>query len=75
VDVTIKSTGTLIDELITTNNKIFWALEKANEAGGDDVQVGIHYGKAQALNSRRSQLIAAIDERLGEDSSSVIKTF
>lgn len=74
MDVTVKTTGTLIDELITVNMKIFWALEEANKANTDSGK-GKHYGRAQELNSRRSQLIAAIDERFCEDSSSVIKTF
>lgn len=80
--VDLKSTATLIDELTTTNLKIFWALEKANKAARkkkkkrkNTQKVGEFYGMAQRLNSRRSQLIVAIDERLGEDSSSTEKTF
>lgn len=66
MDITIKSIGTLIDELSVVNLKIFWALERANEAE-DNEAVGEHYGTAQGLNSRRSKLIRAIDARLGEE--------
>lgn len=77
-DVTIKSTGALIDELITINMKIFWALEKAEKArrAGKAKKVGKHYSMAQAMNSKRGQLIRAIDRRLGESDISITeKTF
>ncbi len=70
--------ATLLMELAGVSMMIFFALEKANKLGlaGDDVGVGKAYGKAQRLNSRRSALIAAIDERLGEgDISQTEKTF
>lgn len=74
-DIEVKSTATLIDELITTNLKIFWALEKSNETD-DELEVGKQYGMAQSLNSRRSKLMAAIDRRLGEsDTAHMEKTF
>jgi len=67
--IDIKSIGTLIDELSVVNLKIFWALEKAQEAklSGDKESIGEHYGTAQGLNSKRSKLIRAIDVRLGEE--------
>lgn len=67
-NIAIKSIGTLIDELCTTNNKIFSELDKSEacRVAGDKDGVGEHYGRAQKMNGRRSALIQAIDKRLGE---------
>ncbi len=68
----------LINALTQTNIEIFFALEDANILAKqkDYIGVGQAYGKAQALNSRRTALIAKIDERLGEgDISQNVKTF
>lgn len=70
--------ATLITELAGVSTMIFFLLEEAHDMGavGNDIGVGKAYGKAQKLNSRRSALIAAIDNRLGEgDISQMEKTF
>jgi hypothetical protein len=65
MDVSEKSTAVLIDELITTVVKCFFAQEDVMK-GGEDAAVAAAARKAQELNARRNQLIRAIDERLGE---------
>lgn len=57
-----------IDNLVKVNMQIFFALEDANRLAEEEDHIGVGqaYGKAQRLNSRRSALITAIDERLGE---------
>lgn len=63
--IEIKTIGTLIDELITTDIKCFMA----QEPGGD-------LKKAQELNKRRNELIQAIDRRLGDgDATPTGKTY
>lgn len=77
-DIDKAQVATLITELAGVSMSIFFALEKANKHGleGDIINVGIEYGKAQKLNSRRSALIAAIDRRLGEgENAQMDKTF
>jgi len=63
-DIEIKTTGQLLDELITNNVKCFMLQEKLmNEILSDkdrsDVAVGI-----QRTNSKRTDLIRALDSRL-----------
>jgi hypothetical protein len=61
----IKSIGTLIDELITTSMKCWYAQETVmNET--DVNKVAAAAKQAQQLNARRNKLIRAIDERLGD---------
>jgi hypothetical protein len=49
-----KTTGQMIDELITTNIKCFMAQDKKD------------YENAQQLNKRRCDLIRAIDATMGQ---------
>lgn len=72
MDVSKKSIGTLIDELITTSLKCWYAQEDI--MSGKDVSNSAI--KAQRLNARRNALIKAIDKRLGEgDISPTGKTY
>lgn len=72
MDIGKKSIGVLIDELITTSLKCWYAQEKI--MGGEDILNSAI--DAQRLNARRNALIRTIDERLGEgDISPTGKTY
>jgi hypothetical protein len=73
-DITKKSTATLIDELITTSMKCWFAQESVmNET--DDDKVAEAAKMAQMTNARRNALIRAIDKRLGETNTQLSKTY
>jgi len=61
----VKSIGTLIDELFTTNMKCWFAQETVMHET-DIEKVATAAKQAQVLNARRNKLIRAIDERLGD---------
>jgi len=65
MDITKKSIGMLIDELITTNIKCFMLQETVCNATSDE-EVAIAAKKVQQLNARRNVLIRAIDSFLGD---------
>lgn len=66
-----KSIGTLIDELITTCMKCWFAQEDImNEGLSADERFDAAI-RTQAMNSRRNQLMRAIDKALGQEASSV----
>ena len=65
MNIAIKTLGMLIDELITTNMKCWFAQETVMRES-DPVKVSTAAKQAQQLNARRNQLIRAIDERIGE---------
>lgn len=72
MDIRMKSVGILIDELITTDMKCWFAQEDII----NDVCPTEAAKKAQQLNARRNQLIRAIDEALGQgDISPTDKTY
>ena len=69
-----KTTGMLIDELMTTNMKIFQNLDALNAT--EDAEAGRLFKTTQTLNRRRSELIQAIDGKLGEgDATITSKTY
>lgn len=68
MDIRLKSIGVLIDELITTDIKCWFAQEDVMHGKGDVALVGAK--KAQEFNGRRNQLIRAIDETLGQGDAS-----
>jgi hypothetical protein len=71
----VKSIGTLIDELFTTNMKCWFAQETVMHEV-DESKVAVAAKQAQVLNARRNKLIRAIDERLGDaDISQTEKTY
>lgn len=63
MDVSVKSVGVLIDELITTNIKCFMAQDRIM-AATDDSTCADAARQAQQLNARRCALIRAIDAKL-----------
>lgn len=74
-DISQKSTATLIDELITTSMKCWFAQEDVMKQ--TDPQIVAKAAKlAQETNARRNALIRAIDARLGEAGNSQLgKTY
>lgn len=73
-DITKKSTATLIDELISTNIRCWFAQEDImSETDTDKVAKAAKL--AQMTNKRRNELIRAIDERLGETNTPLGKTY
>jgi FkbM family methyltransferase len=72
--VEIKSIGVLIDELITTCMKCWFAQDGI--AGQDATKALECCKNAQKLNARRNALMRAIDARMGDDASSpTLKTY
>ena len=75
MDISKKSIGVLIDELITTSLKC-WFAQEVVMSSEDEKELAIAAKKAQLMNARRNALIRAIDERLGEsDISPTDKTY
>lgn len=66
MDVSRKSIAVLIDELITTDIKCWFAQEEVMNQVEDDGKIIQAAKNAQRLNARRNALIRAIDELLGE---------
>lgn len=64
-DISKKSFATLLDELQTTNMKLWFAQETVMSKQGDDI-VAAAAKNAQRLNARRNALMRAIDERIGD---------
>lgn len=60
--IEIKTTGQLLDELITVSQRIYHLIDKAIEgtASGQDAT------RIQDLNNRRNELIRALDARFGD---------
>lgn len=67
MDISQKSIAFMIDELVTTLMKLWFAQEDVMNAE-DIAEVGVAGRRSQQLNARRNALIRAIDERLGEGS-------
>ncbi len=63
----VKSTGSLIDELVTADLHCWHAQEQVMR-GGADSEMATAAVRAQQMNARRNALIRAIDSRLGEAS-------
>lgn len=71
--VTVKTIGELLDQLITADIKTFLAQEDImNEELSDEQRLAAAI-KAQTSNARRTALIRAIDERLGDGSSTLLE--
>lgn len=69
-----KTPGILVDELITTVIKCFYAQEDVMQG---DTEPGIAAAavKTQVLNARRNELIRALDQVLGASGSPTSKTY
>lgn len=77
-EIDVKSIGFLIDELISTNLKCWFAQEavQLHEISGNHKACAEAAVAAQRFNARRNQLIRAIDRRFGEvDISPTEKTY
>lgn len=64
-----KTLGVLIDELMTTNMKIFKNLDLLDAM--PQAEAGDLFKVTQTLNRRRSELIQAIDRKFGEGDATV----
>lgn len=62
MEIERKSVGFLIDELITTSNKMWHLQDAIEEEGVTDEFIAEAFRKIQKLNVRRNKLINAIDE-------------
>ena len=67
MDISNKSLSVLVDELITTNMKCWFAQERLMSST-DDKDVASAAKDAQALNARRNALMRAIDGMVGQGS-------
>lgn len=65
-----KSLGFLIDELITTDLKCWFAQEKIMDRSLSEHERLVNAERAQELNNRRNLLIRAIDERTNDENMS-----
>lgn len=61
-----KTIGELIDQLITTSLGCWHAQDDVCRPGATDAEVSTAAKKAQRLNKRRCELVAAIDRRTGQ---------
>lgn len=69
-----KTIGMLIDELITTNIKCWFAQETIMKSQ-DESEIAKAAKSAQTLNKRRCALIQAIDKLTGESFSITDKSY
>jgi hypothetical protein len=70
MDVKSKSLGVLIDDLITTSQKIWHLQDVEQNKNSTDKQIADAFRKIQTLNVRRNLLINAIDEKLDPNTAS-----
>lgn len=76
MDVELKSIGFLIDELMTTSNKIWHMQDSMVDMSLPPEQRAQFALNIQILNTRRNKLIAAIDKRFGEGlNPATLKTY
>jgi len=76
MDITRKSIGMIIDEMITNNLRCWYAQEDIMNKNLSPERRLEAAEKAQLFNARRSALIKALDERLGDGDITVpIKTY
>jgi len=68
--IAVKSGGFLIDELITTSMKCWFAQENIMDESLSESERLQSAIRAQELNNRRNQLIRAIDQKSGDASPS-----
>jgi len=74
--IDMKSIAELIDSLITADLKCFFAQEKLADKNTSHEDIVTYALQAQAMNKRRSELMRAIDKRLGEfDNTVTEKTY
>jgi hypothetical protein len=75
MEIDIKTIGQLIDELIVLNIRIWNTLDiitcEKISANSNDKLIADAARKAQEYNARRTELIRAIDKRLGEGNNTL----
>lgn len=71
MDISRKSIGIIIDELITTSMRCWFAQEDIMNKDLPDEKRLEAAERAQIMNARRSALIKVIDSLLGDESISV----
>jgi len=69
MEIDKKSIGVLVDELITTSLKC-WFAQEVVMSSEDEKELAKAAKQAQLMNARRNSLIRAIDTRLGEENIS-----
>lgn len=74
-DIKIKTIGELIDQLFTTNMRCWVAQDKIFSAELSQAVQLEAAKEAQRQNAKRSQLIAAINDVLGQDGFTATKTY
>lgn len=75
MDITKKSTGTLIDELMTVSQKCWHAQDRIMDKSlGTEARLAAAE-QAQTANAQRVKLIKAIDQRLDGASAVLPKTY
>lgn len=73
--IEVKTTGALIDELLTALIRC-WHFQEIVMTSTDDAEVARAAKGAQETNARRNQLMRAIDERLGDgEVATLVKTY
>lgn len=76
MDIARKSIGMIIDELITTSMRCWFAQEDIMNTNLSDEKRLEAAERAQIMNAKRSALIKAIDQLLGDENISVsLKTY
>jgi hypothetical protein len=71
MSIDMKSIGELFDLLVTADVKCFLAQEKIADKNTSHDDLVTYALLAQAMNKRRTELIRAIDRRLGESENTV----
>jgi hypothetical protein len=75
-DVTKKSIGLLIDDLITTSQKMFWMQELHNDPDASEAELAKAFKDIQTLNARRNAVINHLDRVLDPEAfTPSIKTY
>lgn len=75
MDIKIKTLGELIDSLITTNLRCWFAQEDIMDKKLSEKERLEAAIRAQEQNAKRSQLIGAINDLLGQEGFTATKTY
>lgn len=67
MNIETKTIGELVDQLITASLGCWHAQDKITDPVSTNEQIAQASLRAQKLNKRRCELVAAIDRRLGEN--------
>ncbi len=73
--IATKSIGFLIDELITTNLRCWFAQEDIMDKSLTETERLKAAINAQTQNAKRTELIRALDSRFGEEHTNTPKTY